>query len=310
MFEDIRANLKLLESSGMMTAENLLDSMCRLYRDAKAHNGVGSVTAFETRSTEDYGDNLVNLLAILEASYSSQSAALNALSDSDVDKVRQEADEIMKKLAELKPLLESLRSEKIRKAKVQEEYNSLQTEYTQLQQELAAIPSYSPEEIRAQNETLKKELERKEDLSSQMQSLTDQVTSAKSEADRLAEQVAEEGKKCEEENKRIAALKARAEEFKKWEENLPKMKNEVSSKAAEAQSAFQIIENAWNSLAHRKELPEIFASYAGNGLFPDDIKSFSDLQSWFSATGEGMTKALAAYQEMYRALLSIVNKAN
>lgn len=310
MFEDIRANLELLESSGIVTAENLLDSMYRLYKDAKALNGVGSVKAFKVKSTEDYGSNLVNLLAILETSYSSQEVALNAINDSDVDEVRQDTNGIMKKLAELKPVLESLRSEKEQKAKVQEEYNALQAEHTQLQQDLAAIPSYSPEEIRSRNENLKKELERKEALSSQMQTLTAQVTNTKSEADRLAEQVAEEERKREEENERITTLRARAEEFIKWEENLPETKNEVSSKAAEAQSAFLIIENAWNSLAQRKELPEIFASYVGEGLFPDEIKSFSDLQSWFSTTGEGMTKALAAYQEMYRALLSIVNKTN
>ena len=149
MFEDLKANIALLERKGDVTAEDLLDSMSRLF------DGAGNPDV-AVADAEAYGDALINLFDRLIPSYRKVSDRLSLLDDDDITDVVSSCEEISGKLNSIRPLLADLADKKKRRSILQTEYDNAVQQRALLQSEADQSDSVSTEDLLAVQEDVKK----------------------------------------------------------------------------------------------------------------------------------------------------------
>lgn len=302
MFEDIKANIAILEKQGYASVDQLLESMCKLFDGAgKSNRDVSDVVL--------YGRSLINLFDRISPSYHLVADKLSGLHNEDVEEVKCETKKISDRLKEIEPIIQQLVAEKDKHSEEMRKYNSAQERQKQLKNELESLPNVSVEEIEKENHRLENEIERRRSNQARLEQATSDADSAAKEAAKLETEMEE--KRIEKENaeKEKQKLEKERSDYEAWKNTFEKDIKTIREQASEASAAYTVIQNAWNSLQTDTLLPEIIASTGDYSSFKSNISSFEDLQRWFESSGCEIKKTIEIYHNMYTAVLSVYNTA-
>lgn len=151
MFEDIKANIVLLEEKDCITVEMLLNSMCKLFDGAK----IADVPVVDI---EEYANGLVNLFDRISPSYCQTKDRLEKLDDDDLHDVVASSQKIRKQLTALRPILEKLKSERDENIRLEEEYRQAQEQSAQLQKLADRVKDISAEDVEQEKVEIENEL--------------------------------------------------------------------------------------------------------------------------------------------------------
>lgn len=299
MFEDLKANISLLEGRAVITEEDILDSMCKLYDDAAPKM---------VERTEDYGDSLVNLYDRISPAYKREAERLKQLNDRDINDIMESSKAIEAELLVLRPILEQLIAEKKRYDVLKEEYQQSMKRQEELKKELEKLKDISPEELKEEEQRLKNEVQRRNENQQLLSSINGEIEKLQEETASLKEQQAEQEQQRQMAEEDIRQMKKAASDYEAWKLKFDEQKAELEISSAEAVNSYMLIKNAWESLKLREDLPELLENVEEFRSLHADIESYADLEQWFDHTGAGLRKVLELYSEMYKKLLEAVNK--
>lgn len=305
MFEDLKANIEILEKRRDISIEDLIDSMCKLFEGA----AVPKDAIFDIMK---YGNALVNLFDHIIPTYRDNAKLLEKLNDEeigeDIDDVMSSSRAMEEKLDSVRSLLKTLDQEKKRFQELEIEYNEENQKKVNLEREIAKLQDISPDEIRAWNIKLEEEKERR----IRNEQLFDEIQKKINIEQTSVDDLTQKKKKCETERQKLeeekTVLLSDISDYENWEKKYKEEINQIRERVVESVARLNIIRNAWSSVKEQWDLPERVNTSQAFVRLDKDINSFSDLEHWMEVRGQEIEKAVTEYSNMYRALLDVLNE--
>lgn len=304
MFEDIRANIELLEDQaqkqGSITTEQILESMCKLFEDSTA-------IKHSVKNTSSFGYKLVNLLYYILPLYAQEKDELLKLNDDDVSEATASCETVANELEQIKPVLKALAEEKARLDELSTQYKAAEKQRSVLQKEVDRIGSISLDEIQSENAALEQKRNELLSRAEELKKIRSVLEEATRDCETLRGQQIENQKQREKAETEVANLEQSVAEYDKWKAAFALKKDDMLQRSTEATASYTAMQTAWSSIRTREDLPQVLSSFEGFSSFNADIKSFNDLERWFDDVGAGIEQAIDTYTKMYRKLLELKN---
>ncbi len=300
MFEDIIANIKLLEKNEKISVEQIISSMCRLYDNAGGKK-------LAVADTEEYGYALIKLISRIQPSFLSEKEKLLKLSDEDVSEAVEMNQNMENELSDVRSEIEKLGQEKEKLLIIKAQYDEEKQIQDRLLNELGGLRNISVEDVKAENEKLEREIEARKKNEIDLATAEEKLINIRTENSALSEKKEELLKTKAEAEKEEAELRQSVYGYKQWKADHGERMAALKSTADESEAVFTVIRNAWNSLKEQSDLSELLKE-DNNDAAGSDIKSYAEIKEKMQTMEEAIEKALSAYAEMYKGILEAVDK--
>lgn len=299
MFEELKANIKCIESQGDAPVEDLLDSMCKLFDGvSKSNSAVVDI--------EEYGISMVNLFDRIIPSYRKNADLLENLNDEDVNEVVESVRGINDELTKLRPILEKLSAEHKKLKKLQEDYDRESRNKDKLEQEIQQMRNISIDDIKAEKKKLDDEKNKRKknekDFKDVENKLADEI---KTNVD-LERQLSEAEKNYQEKMNERAKLISLIKDYDEWQKKHSEEMLVIQQKHVETCAKFQGIENAWESIKQKQDFEKLMKLSEAFKHVDINFHSFAEFEKSMEKNGIEIAEKLTVYSEMCKKVLEVI----